>query len=119
VDAGRAIVIFPESGPPSRPPDLRALSPGLAHLSARARVAVVPVVFGGTHELYLRRRVVVRVLPAIDPPESTSRPAILEWMARFEEMVSAAAVEAHRVAESKSPKWKIGRWLTGKYPRVD
>jgi 1-acyl-sn-glycerol-3-phosphate acyltransferase len=119
VDAGRALIIFPETGRPSGPPDLRTLSAGLGHLSARAQAPVVPVVFGGTHELYLRRRLVVHVLPAIDPPDSVSRPAIHEWMDHFEEALAGAAAEAHRGSEAKPPRWKVGRWLTGTYPRAE
>jgi len=113
------VAIFPEVGPPSRPPLVRRLSPGLANLAARAGAEVMPIAFGGTHELYLRRRIVLRILPALDPPEETSRAATRHWMAQFEEMARQAAAELDELDAASAPRWKVGRWLTGRYPRAD
>jgi 1-acyl-sn-glycerol-3-phosphate acyltransferase len=118
VAAGAAVLIFPESGPPSRPPEFRRLSPGVAHLAARSGASVTPIVLGGTHELYLRRRIVVRVLAPLDPPAGTTRPAVAAFMANLETKAQAAAVEVHQAAESGGPRWKVGRWLIGNYPRA-
>jgi 1-acyl-sn-glycerol-3-phosphate acyltransferase len=116
---GRVVVIFPETGPPSRPPDLRRLSPGVAHLAARSRAPVCLVVFGGTQELYLRRRIVMSLLPAVAPPVDTTRTAIAAFMADFQARARAAALEVHESAESVAPRRKVGRWLTGRYPQAD
>jgi 1-acyl-sn-glycerol-3-phosphate acyltransferase len=119
VRRGAVVVIFPEVGPPSRAPALRRLSAGVGHLAARSRAPVVPVVVGGTHELYLRRRIVISVLPPIDPPASATRPAIAAFMDDLEERTKAAAVEVHRAAESGGPRRRVGRWLSGRYPRAE
>lgn len=118
VDAGAVVVIFPEAGSPSRPPELRRLSPGVAHLAARVQAPVVPIVFGGTHELYLRRRIVVRVLPRLAPPVTTARLDVAEFMEHLRGQSESAALEAHRRAESAAPRRKWWRWLSGNYPRA-
>jgi len=116
-NAAAAVAIFPETGPPSHPPEFRRLSPGVAHLAARSRAQVVPVVFGGTHELYLRRRIVVRILPALEPPDNTRRPVVAAFMADLQSKAEVAAVDLHRSAESRGPERKRWRWLTGHYPK--
>src|SRR5215217_687865 len=83
VARGDALLIFPELGAPSRPPQLRRLSAGLAHIAAVSGAPVVPVAFGGTAELYLGRRIEIRVLPPVNPPSDRSRAAIDEWMSGF------------------------------------
>jgi 1-acyl-sn-glycerol-3-phosphate acyltransferase len=119
VDRGAVVVIFPESGRPSRAPALRTLSAGVGHLAARSRAPVVPVVVGGTHELYLRRRIVISVLPPIDPPAAATRPAVAAFMGDLEKRTKAAAIEVHQAAESAGPRRKVGRWLSGRYPRAE
>ena len=119
VDAGAVVTIFPEAGPPSQPPEFRPLSRGVAHLAARTGAPVVPVVFGGSHELYLRKRIVVRVLPAVEPPRGTDRIEIADWMAAFRERCQVLADEVHVEAQTDQPRVKLARWLTGRYPRPD
>lgn len=118
IRSGAVVVIFPEVPPARRPPELRKLSAGLAHIAARSQAKVVPVVFGGTHELYLRRRIVVRILPALAPPTGTGRAEIATWMNNFRALCQAAADEVHADAESRGPRFKLARWLTGRYPRA-
>jgi 1-acyl-sn-glycerol-3-phosphate acyltransferase len=118
VDAGAIVVIFPESGPPSLPPALRPLSGGVGHLAARSGAAVVPVVIGGSAELYMRRRLIVRVLPPLDPPRSTSRADISAFMEQLRAAAQAAAVDADRAVESVPVRRKRLRWLSGNYPRA-
>jgi 1-acyl-sn-glycerol-3-phosphate acyltransferase len=117
------LALFPEVGKPAKAPRLRRLSPGVCQLASRTDAPVVPVVFGGTHELYLRRRIVVRILPPIQPmapgDAGGCRAGMDAFMADFRAVVQAAAVEAHESAEADSPRRKRWRWLTGNYPRAD
>jgi 1-acyl-sn-glycerol-3-phosphate acyltransferase len=50
-NAGAALVIFPEKGPPSPPDSTRTISPGFAYLALRAGAPVIPVVLAGTHHI--------------------------------------------------------------------
>ena len=78
----------------------------------------MPVVFGGTDELYLRRHIEVRVIGPILPPTRTSRAAISAWTSAFHDAVQTAAEDVHRRATASNPRRKRWRWLTGNYPRV-
>jgi 1-acyl-sn-glycerol-3-phosphate acyltransferase len=118
VARGHALLIFPEVGPPSRAPQLRRLSAGLAHIAAVSGASVVPVVFGGTAELSVGRRIEIQVLPPVNPP-ARSRAAIDDWMTGFRASVQQTATEAHARANVREPQRKHWRWLTGRYPRVD
>jgi len=118
MDAGGVVAIFPELGTPSPPPRLRRLSSGVGHMAARSRAPVVPIVFGGTHELYLRRPIVVRILAPLAPPHSVDRAEIAGFMSRLHSESERAALAAHKEAESMPPKRKRWRWLTGNYPRA-
>ena len=75
VDAARAIVgagarlaLFPERGPAVPIDRARPLAWGVGYFALRSGAPVVPAVIGGTHELYLGRRVAVRFLAPIGPP---------------------------------------------------
>src|SRR5687768_9996942 len=104
IDAGAVLLIFPEKGPPARAPGLRRLSPSVAHFAQRTGAPIVPVVLGGTDELYLRRRIEVRILPALDPPRpDAGRAGIAEFMDRFGALIASAAVDAHQRAEADAP----------------
>lgn len=63
LEAGAVFAIFPEVGPPAPPDRARPLAPGLGYFALRSGAPIVPMVLGGTHELYLRRRMQLRVLP--------------------------------------------------------
>ncbi|MDP8904992.1 MAG: prolipoprotein diacylglyceryl transferase [Chloroflexota bacterium] len=116
--SGAVVAIFPEAGPPSRPPALRRLSPGVAHLARAARAPVVPIVFGGTHDVYLRRRIVVRMLPALSPPAPDAvREALERFMDDLRARAQQAADDAHVRAESGAPLRRRWRWLHGPFPR--
>jgi 1-acyl-sn-glycerol-3-phosphate acyltransferase len=119
VTAGDLVAIFPEIGGPSRPPRLRPLSAGVGRMSTRSRAAVVPIVFGGTDELYLHRRIEVRILAPVQPPVGNDRASITRWTQVFTESLQTAATEAHEAANVGRPRHKRWRWLTGNYPRVD
>lgn len=118
IAAGAVFAIFPEAGPAARPPEFRRLSPGVARVAQRVGAPIVPIVFGGSHDLYLRRRIVVEVLPPIPPPApDANRGAIDAYMTNLLEQAQAAAVATHEVAESSVPRRKRWRWLQGPFPR--
>ena len=119
IETGRVLAIFPEVGPPSRPPALRQLAPGVAHFARHTGAKVVPVVFGGTDELYLGRRIEISVLPAINaPPTHAGRAEIARWMEAFRETTQTPAAQLHARASARPPRRKRWRWLTGPYPRA-
>lgn len=66
IAAGGVFCLFPESGFPSPVERSRPIAPGLGYLALRTGAPIVPVVIGGNHELYLGRRLVLRVLPPQD-----------------------------------------------------
>jgi 1-acyl-sn-glycerol-3-phosphate acyltransferase len=115
---GSVLALFPEVGRPAPPPTLRRLSVGVGHISAISAADIVPVAFGGTDELYLGRRIEIRVLPAVAPPVDASRIAISDWMVEFGSHVQAAAINVHELANSRQPRRKRWTWLTGNYPRA-
>lgn len=118
IDAGAVFAMFPEAGPPARPPSFRPVSPGVGRLAQRAVAPLVPIVFGGSHDLYLRRRIVMRVLPAVPPPPADAdRRAIDAYMTDLVAAAQAAADEAHAAAESGAPRRRWWRWLHGPFPR--
>jgi 1-acyl-sn-glycerol-3-phosphate acyltransferase len=120
IGAGSWLAIYPETGPPTRPPELRRLSAGVAHFAAATQAPVVPIVFGGTGELYLRRRIEVRILSPLSPPPPSPTIAELDaWMARFRQLAQVAANEIEGAASSHEPRRKRWRWLSGNYPRAE
>jgi 1-acyl-sn-glycerol-3-phosphate acyltransferase len=69
LDAGAVFALFPETGR-AVPVDLaRPFGAGLGYVALRSGALIVPLVLGGTHELYLGRRIVLRVLPPVDARE--------------------------------------------------
>ena len=67
IRSGAVFCLFPESGPPAPVDASRTVSAGLGYVALQTGAVVVPMVIGGNHELYLGRRIAVRVLPALDP----------------------------------------------------
>jgi 1-acyl-sn-glycerol-3-phosphate acyltransferase len=65
--AGTVFSLFPESGPAVPVPAARPIAPGIGYFALRAHAPIVPIVLGGTHELFLGRTIVIRILPALDP----------------------------------------------------
>lgn len=127
IAAGSVFAMFPEVGPPQRPPRLRRLSPGLAYVALRVDAPVVPVVFGGTDELFLGRRIDVRVLPAIPPAGSGALPRAgtpeerreaQALIAELTRRLAPVVAEAHSAAEPRAGTRRRLRWLTGPYPRA-
>ena len=67
--AGANFMLMPEAGPASKPGELRRLGSGMAYVALRNGAPIVPLVLGGNHEIYLRRTIILRVLPPLDPRE--------------------------------------------------
>ncbi len=63
---GTVFCLFPESGPPVPPDQARPIAPGLGYIALRSGAPIVPIVIGGNDELYLGRRLLVRIQPAVD-----------------------------------------------------
>lgn len=74
LDAGAILVIFPEVGPPAPLGEARRLSPGLGYLALRAGAPIVPLVYGGTDELFLGRRMRLQVLAPVTVAELAGQP---------------------------------------------
>jgi len=69
LEAGGVFMLMPETGPASTPGELRRIGGGMAYVALRNRAPIVPIILGGNEEIYFGRRVILRVLPALDPVE--------------------------------------------------
>jgi len=127
LDAGAVFLLMPETGPASELGSIRRLGSGMGYMALRNRAPIVPLIFGGNHELYFGRRIIMRVLPALDPvelaglaPESplpaqgsnTEREAVHLLTRAFAERVAPAVAEIHALAEATAPARKRGLFLT-------
>ena len=56
LDAGAVLCLFPERGPATPPGTARPLGLGVAYFALRTGAPIVPIVLGGTHDLYRGRR---------------------------------------------------------------
>ena len=127
VDAGAVFSLFPEVGPPVPVDQARPLSPGIAYFSLRTGAPIVPLVLGGTHELFLGRRIVLRVLPPVSVQElaggSAGSPAPAPDSAEEREMThraterlhaltAPAVTETHLAVEPLPGARRPMRWLT-------
>ena len=127
LDAGAILCLFPEAGPATPPGTARPLGSGLAYFAIRTDAPIVPIVLGGTHELYRGRRFRVDILTPVtwqalaDLPPGTDPPA--PWSSgerRIARRVTVAlhgqtarAVEMAHVAVEPDPGTrKRWRWLT-------
>lgn len=127
LDAGMPFMLMPETGPASEPGALRRIGGGMAYVALRNDVPIVPMILGGNHELYLGRRIILRVLPALDPrdlagippgepmPErrsSAERRAAHQLTASFGQRVAADVLDVHERSEPPPGTRKLGRRLT-------
>jgi 1-acyl-sn-glycerol-3-phosphate acyltransferase len=67
IRAGAVFMLFPEYGPPAPVEAARQVAAGLGYMALRTGAPIVPVIIGGNHELYLGRRIALRVLAPLDP----------------------------------------------------
>lgn len=126
LDAGAVFCLFPEVGPPTPPGTTRALGGGLGYVALRSGAPIVPVVLGGTHELYLGRTIVVRILEPMSaaalagivpdaapgPGSPDERAAAHRVVEALRAAVAAAVAAAHDDAEPPSGTHKRLRRLT-------
>src|SRR3990170_270619 len=127
VDAGAVFALFPEKGPPVPPGQARPLEPGLGYFALRTGALVVPIVFGGTHELFLGRRIRMVVLPPTTapapagpapheplpaPPPAAERETARGIVEALHARTADAVASAHLAAEPAPGTRKRWRWLT-------
>jgi 1-acyl-sn-glycerol-3-phosphate acyltransferase len=74
VQAGAVFTIFPDGGRPARPHGARPIRAGLGYIGLRTGAQIVPIVIGGADELYRGRRLVVQLLPPVEPNELAGLP---------------------------------------------
>jgi 1-acyl-sn-glycerol-3-phosphate acyltransferase len=128
IDAGAVFALFPEVGPPVPVDRARPFSAGIGYFALRTGAPIVPLVLGGTHELFLGRRIILRVLPPLGarelaglpddaplpPPGSAAERSAAHRIASQLHARSAAAVaDAHRAAEPPAGAPRRLRRLTG------
>ena len=127
LDAGAVFMVMPETGRASALGELRRLGGGMAYIALRTGAPIVPLVLGGNDELYVGRRIVLRVLPPMDPlgmagvasrdrrpePGSTAeRDAAHRLTSAFAEGVRSAVADVDRSAQPPTGARKRGRFLT-------
>lgn len=125
--AGGVFMLMPETGAASEPGKLRRLGGGMAYVALRNRAPIVPLVLGGNDELYFGRRVILRILPALDPwalagladdqpapapGSSEERRAAHTLTAAFAERVAPAVAEVHQRSLPPPGTRRRGRFLT-------
>ena len=128
LDAGGVFMLMPETGAASAPGELRRLGGGMAYVALRSGAPIVPLILGGNDEVYLGRRVTLRVLPPLDPfelagltgadavsPErgsSAERRAARALTGAFAARVAADVLAVHLGAVPPFGTRKRGRFLT-------
>jgi hypothetical protein len=117
-DAGAALVIFPEKGPPSPPEETRTIAPGFAYLAIRAGARVIPVVLAGTHRIVRGSSFTVDALEAIDVGDADAqvfsqagRRRAGELTERYRAMVAALLPSRSALADARRPEREHWRWL--------
>jgi 1-acyl-sn-glycerol-3-phosphate acyltransferase len=127
IDAGGVFTVFPEVGPPSALGQIRTLSPGVAYFALRTGAPIVPLVIGGNDELYLGRRLCLRVLqsvtarelgglaPEVPLPEAgtpAERVLARRITGELATLVAGPVAEVHAVSVPPPGTRKRWRWLT-------
>jgi len=127
LDAGAVLCLFPESGPATPPGTARPFGSGLAYFALRTGAPIVPLILGGTHELYRGRRLRLDVLerttwqqlagipPGTPPPEpwsSAERRMAHRVTLAFHERTAAAVAAAHVATMPVPGERKRWPWLT-------
>jgi 1-acyl-sn-glycerol-3-phosphate acyltransferase len=118
LQAGAALVVFPEVGRASEPDRTRRISAGFAYLARYAGAPVIPVVIGGTHRIARGSRYSLQVLPPLDagPPDPHAfGPEAREraWALReqYSQDVNASLPEHTARADRRAPEQERWSWL--------
>lgn len=124
---GTVICLFPEIGPATEPGTARRFGLGLAYFALRTGAPVVPVVLGGTHDLYRGRRFRLDVLPAVTARQlaglSADAPLPTPWSSAeratahrkttaLHALTAGPVLAAHRATEPPPDAKRRWRWLT-------
>ena len=127
IDAGAVFTLMPEVGPPVPVEQARPFGTGLGYFALRTGAPIVPLVLGGTHELYWGRQIVLRVsepltargLLGLEPNDPLPEPWTPEERAAAHRIVeelhrrTADDVAAcHRLVEPTPGARKPLCWLT-------
>jgi 1-acyl-sn-glycerol-3-phosphate acyltransferase len=125
--AGMVFMLMPETGPPSALGELRRIGGGMAYVALRTGAPIVPLVLGGNDEVSIGRRIVLRVVPPLDPRElaglaadapvpasgsSAERRAAGDLTAAFAARVAPVVGEVHERAAPPPGARARGRFLT-------
>ena len=125
--AGAVLCLFPETGPATPPGTARPFGLGVAYFALRSGAPIVPILLGGTHELYRGRRFRMDILPAVTARELASIPDDLPlptpWTAderraaraivdRLHVRLAEPVAAAHAASEPPPGTRKRWRWLT-------
>lgn len=127
LDSGAVLCLFPETGPATPPGTARPLGLGVAYFALRTGAPIVPIVLGGTHELFRGRRFRLQILapmsardlaelpvgaPIPEPWTQAERDAAHRIVARLHEITAGPVAEAHQATETPPGTQKRWRWLT-------
>ena len=127
IETGAVLVIFPEVGLAVAVERARPLGKGVAYFALRTGATIVPLVLGGTHELFRGRRIVLEVLPPLtagelarvapgeglpEPDTAAERAIVKQMTSHLHELSATAVARVHRDAEPPPDTPRRGRWLT-------
>lgn len=125
--AGTILCLFPETGPPAELGTARRFGLGLSYFAMRTGAPIVPVVLGGTHELYRGRRFRMDILPAVtarhlaglhpdaplpEPWSSEERRLAHRITEALHELTAGPVLVAHLATETRPGAKRRWRWLT-------
>lgn len=127
LDAGAVLCLFPETGPATPPGTARPFGAGLAYFALRTGARIVPLVLGGTEELFRGRRLGLDILapvtwqeladlpPGSLPPEpwsSAERRLARRVTLALHERTAEAVERAHLASVPPAGTRKHWTWLT-------
>jgi 1-acyl-sn-glycerol-3-phosphate acyltransferase len=127
LDAGAVFLLMPETGPASELGELRRLGGGMGYVALRNRAPIVPLILAGNHELYFGRRILMRILPPLDPlplagleaddplpahGSNDEREAVHRLMKALADRVAPAVAELHARSQPPPGTRKRGLFLT-------
>ncbi len=127
LEAGGVLCLFPETGPPTPPGTARRFGAGLAYFALRTGAPIVPIVLGGTEELFRGRRFRLEVLepvtwqdlagvpPRSAPPEpwsSAERRVAHRVVSALHERTAPTVERAHLAVLPPPGTRKRWSWLT-------